>query len=127
MGSADPQAAVWSDLEAIVHKCLEKDPRARYATAAELVQDLERFLAGETVAARPVTTTERGLKWVKRHPAMAALAGVSGLAAMCLVGLCVGLIYHFQLRTAHQRLQDEQALTQQLHEEADKQREEVSR
>ena len=48
-------AAVGRDLEAIVHKCLEKSADARYATAGELAADLDRWLAGEPVRARPCT------------------------------------------------------------------------
>jgi formylglycine-generating enzyme required for sulfatase activity len=65
--------AVPRDLAAIVDKCLQKDPRKRYATAQELVGELENFLAGRPVKARPVTGAERLWKWARRRPAQAAL------------------------------------------------------
>jgi serine/threonine protein kinase len=73
------------DLETICLKCLRKEPRRRYATALELAADLERFLAGESIWARPTPAWERGLKWAKRRPALAALLGVSGAAALTVL------------------------------------------
>jgi serine/threonine protein kinase len=71
------------DLEAIVLKCLEKDPKRRYATARELMRDLERYQAGEPVQARRIGELQRGWRWCRRNP---ALAGV--LAALVLVLDC---------------------------------------
>src|SRR5205823_8472309 len=65
--------AVGRDLEAIVHKCLEKSPDARYATAGDLATDLGRWLDGEPVRARHVGTMDRTLKWVRRRPILAGL------------------------------------------------------
>ena len=47
------------DVDAICLKCLEKQPAARYPTAAALADDLERFLAGKAVLARPRSVCER--------------------------------------------------------------------
>jgi tetratricopeptide (TPR) repeat protein len=62
------------DLETIGLKCLQKEPARRYATAAELAEDLRRFEAGETIRARPVGRPERLWRWCRREPALAALA-----------------------------------------------------
>ena len=58
------------DLEVICLKCLEKDPVRRYASAEALAEDLERWLAGKPIQARATSAWERGLKWVKRRPAI---------------------------------------------------------
>jgi WD40 repeat protein/serine/threonine protein kinase len=76
--------AVGRDLEAVAHRCLEKDPAKRYATAQELADDLGRYLAGEPVRARPVRGVERGLKWVRRRPTTASL--VAAIVLLTAVG-----------------------------------------
>jgi hypothetical protein len=64
------------DLATICQKCLEKDPARRYESAAELAADLERWLRGEPVRARPVGVTAHLVKWVRRRPTIAGLLGV---------------------------------------------------
>jgi serine/threonine-protein kinase len=71
-------ANVPRDLDTICLKCLHKDPSRRYATAAELADDLRRYLAGEPIRARPVSVLERIRKWARRHPALAlAMSGAT--------------------------------------------------
>ena len=66
--------AVGRDLEAVCLKCLRKQPAGRYASAGDLADELERWLAGEAVSACPPTRAERLARWVRRNPARAALA-----------------------------------------------------
>jgi WD40 repeat protein len=76
------------DLETICLKCLQKDPRKRYANARELAEDLDRFLVGKPVRARPVAIPEKALKWVRRSPfvalllALLAISVFSGMAGV---------------------------------------------
>ncbi len=93
-------AQVPPDLETITLKCLEKDPQARFATARELGEELDRFLTGTPIKSRPVGAFSRVVKWARRRPAAAGLSVVSGLALLALVGLAVGAWYYGRLRGA---------------------------
>ncbi|MDP9003956.1 MAG: serine/threonine protein kinase, partial [Verrucomicrobiota bacterium] len=70
----DPVSPAWHrpgtprDLETICLKCLEKQPRDRYSSAAAFAEDLRRYLDDESIVARPPTTTVRTVKWIRRHP-----------------------------------------------------------
>jgi eukaryotic-like serine/threonine-protein kinase len=79
------------DLETICLKCLEKDPAKRFATAAELADDLRRFVDDEPIRARPTAAWERAWKWGKRRPTTVALMGVCALG---LMGLVLGIVWH---------------------------------
>ena len=69
--------SVPKDLETICLKCLTKEPHKRYGTAQELVDDLNRFLQGRPVVARPVGILGRMWRWGGRNPSIAALSVLS--------------------------------------------------
>ncbi|MEQ8788710.1 MAG: protein kinase [Pirellulaceae bacterium] len=78
-----------ADLEAIVAKCLEKDPRRRYATAAELAEELARWERGDPVLAQPPTLRYLLNKYIHRHR-----GGITMAAAVFLL-LIMGVIGAF--------------------------------
>jgi serine/threonine protein kinase/tetratricopeptide (TPR) repeat protein len=92
------------DLETICLKCLAKEPRKRYVSAAALAEDLNCYLSGAPIQARPIRAWERTVKWTRRKPAQAGLLAVSALAPIVLLAVVLG--YNVQLRQGNKDLKD---------------------
>ncbi|MEZ6197714.1 MAG: serine/threonine-protein kinase [Planctomycetota bacterium] len=88
------------DLEAIVTRAMEKDPDARYPTARDLAEDLERFLAREPVRARHLGPLRRAGRRASRHPGIVAAVG------LVLVGLVVATLAWRNARDERRRADD---------------------
>jgi len=85
------QPGIPLDLDTICMKCLRKDSAERYASAAALADDLERFLENRPIMARPIGPLARLYRWCRRNPSLAATIGTS----LVLLGLLAGLSVRF--------------------------------
>ncbi|MBT6156234.1 MAG: serine/threonine protein kinase [Planctomycetaceae bacterium] len=74
--------AVPRELELICLRCLEKDPKDRYLSAAELADDLERYLRSEPIEAQPPGVFHAVRRWVRREPALVSHTAALGVAAV---------------------------------------------
>jgi serine/threonine protein kinase/tetratricopeptide (TPR) repeat protein len=73
------------DLETICSRCLERDPGLRYPSAHDLAEDLERWLEGRPIIARPVSPPVKLWRWSKRNPLLAAsITACAALAATAI-------------------------------------------
>jgi tRNA A-37 threonylcarbamoyl transferase component Bud32 len=84
------------DLETVCLKCLHKEPHRRYSSAAALAEDLQRYLLGQAVAARPVGRLERAWKWIRRNKWIATLSAAAVLTL--LAGTVVSLLFALEAR-----------------------------
>jgi WD40 repeat protein/tRNA A-37 threonylcarbamoyl transferase component Bud32 len=114
--SADPipptrlQPGLPRDVETICLKCLHKDPQRRYDDATSLAEDLERFLDGRPILARPTGVLEHVRKWVRRRPAVALLS-----AAVLAVTVLSFILVSWQWRRAEARAAAEAAANTRAH------------
>jgi serine/threonine protein kinase len=91
-------SAVPVDLETICLKCLQKERDRRYPTAKALADELQRFIDGIPIQARPVSRPERFVRWCKRNPRIAALSGTAITGV--LVALLAMTVSYFQVLKA---------------------------
>jgi tRNA A-37 threonylcarbamoyl transferase component Bud32 len=85
------KADIPPDLETICLKCLEKSPSSRYPTARALAEELDRFLKGEPIQARPASAVRKTVSWARRHPGALAVS-----TALVMVTLAFGVYYLFE-------------------------------
>lgn len=93
-----------ADYETICLKCLEKQPSSRYANAGALRDELDRYLNGQPITARPVGSVERAWRWCKRNRLVASLA--SGVIASLVVGLVVSTYFAWLATTRAERARE---------------------
>jgi serine/threonine protein kinase len=73
------------DLETICQVCLSRDPARRYPDALQLADDLQRWLDGHVIHARPVSLLERLLRWHRRQPVKSALVLATSAATVVVI------------------------------------------
>lgn len=90
------------DLDTIALKCLQKQPAQRYASAEALAEELERWLMGFPIEARPISSVEKVCRWCWREPALAAAVAVAALSLG--IGGTGAVVYGWRIDRANQRI-----------------------
>lgn len=91
------------DLETIIHKAIDPEPRRRYATAGDLADDLLRFINDEPIRARRTTSIERLWRWTRRNPVVAGLSAALLAVLVVVAAVSVVAAVRFQFLAAQNR------------------------
>jgi serine/threonine protein kinase/WD40 repeat protein len=92
-----------SDLVTIIHKAIDREPSARYSSAAAFAEDLSRFLTNEPILARRISAWERLSRWSRQNRGLAlSLATVASLLLVAAVGSTMTAGYLRRLNTTLQ-------------------------
>ncbi len=102
------KATIPRDLSAICIKAIEKNPDHRYQTMTQLADDLNRFLAGKAVSAKPIGIHQRLIRTVRRHPTRVTLATIA-VIIMVSLSVIISDLYRSKLN-----LEEEKAIKDRL-------------
>ncbi len=94
------------DLRTIIHKAIDKEPARRYATAAALADDLQRFIDDRPIQARPPGPGELFGRWCRRNP---VVVGLLALVLVVLVGGITGIVMQWREAVENSRLAENNA------------------
>ncbi|MFO0850460.1 MAG: serine/threonine-protein kinase [Gemmataceae bacterium] len=94
------QPGVPKDLETICLKAMQKEAGKRYPSAESLADDLQRYIDGQPILARPVSSVEKVVRWARRKPVQAGLTfAVLGLSALLVAS---AVVYGLNLRAKNE-------------------------
>ncbi len=105
------------DLANVCNKCLQRDPAGRYAKAAEVADEMRRYLAGRPVLARPLSWWGRAGRWARRRPASAAAVLLG--ASLAVVGPTAAVVIDRQNEQLASQLQANKDLVQRQEKKID--------
>ena len=74
------------DIETVCDRCLDKDPARRYSSARALADDLQNWLEGKPIAARPIGPIAKLYRWSKRNPMNVAVSGLAIALGLVILG-----------------------------------------
>ncbi len=111
----DINSRVPRDLETIIHKAMSPEPGMRYASAGMMAGDLDCFLTGRPIRARPTGPLGRAALWARRNPVP---AGLLSLVTLLLVALVAGSLF-----AAFRFANDNRLITEHLHRSIEAERE----
>jgi WD40 repeat protein len=118
-------ARIPRDLETIVMKALDKDPKRRYQSADEMAEDLQRFVSDEPVKARRIGPAERLTRWCRRNPVVASL--LAGIVLVFLAGFA-GVSWQWrEAEAARKNEKDQRGRADALRQDAETARDEAEK